>query len=768
MIRRLLVIALALVIVIGLLAPRLSADRFRPRIEKALEASLGRPVHIGEVHLSLFAGPGFTLDNVLIDDDPRFGIEPFAHVDSITARIKLSSLLSGRLEFANLRLISSGSTSFNFVKTDASGWNIQPFIERASRPSVPDIQISSGRLNFKFGATKSAFYISNADLDIYPSQKGDIVIRFSGAPARTDRTAQGFGLLTGRGSLHPSSGADRLNMFVEMERTSLSELITLFDARDIGVNGFVTARAKLAGPLEKLDITGDVNLSEIHRWDMTPVKGGGWTLKLGGLLDLRGHDLSVETVAVDNKKPPVQVKFRLSDYLGDARWAASLVLHELPALSTLELGRNLGVQLPPDIQVGGAINGVLGYSQTDGLQGELALDKAALKSARSGSLEFGEAHLRVAKNRLDLEPVEVRTDNGQTAEIEARYAMDNGELGVKIATRQMNLAELHSGAGRLLASSALPLMDSLRQGSWRGWLEFQRKDGEAASWSGEYELQNVLADVPGLAAPLRITSAAVQVDAGQVHIVRLRGHAGEMSVEGEYRYQAGAQRAHRMKLTIPEADLAELERLFLPSLTRQEGFLARTFRFRRASPPAWLENRRIEGLLTVKNLRHGDTSLGEFRARLSWNGSAVRFSNVELAHQDMEAAGKILLDLGGAAPAWRLSGHFAGVDYRGGKLDFDGDLATAGLGLDLLLNAHGEGTFNARSVQLGPDADLREIAGSYRLKTGRLQLWNLQALQGPDTLTGQGASQADGRLVLDLESGRRQIHLTGTLLPLHN
>jgi len=92
------------------------------------------------------------------------------------------------------------------------------------------------------------------------------VIRFSGAPARTDRTAQGFGLLTGRGSLHSSGGEDRLNMSVGMERTSLSELITLFDARDIGVNGFVTARAKLSGPLEKIDVTGDANLTEIHRW----------------------------------------------------------------------------------------------------------------------------------------------------------------------------------------------------------------------------------------------------------------------------------------------------------------------------------------------------------------------------------------------------------------------------------------------------------------------------------------------------------------------
>src|SRR5690242_20747529 len=80
-------------------------------------------------------------------------------------------------------------------------WNIQPLLDRTSNSnaahahSVPDIQIFDGRLNFKFGDTKSVFYISGADVDIYPNADGDVVIRFSGAPARTDRGSQAFGLL---------------------------------------------------------------------------------------------------------------------------------------------------------------------------------------------------------------------------------------------------------------------------------------------------------------------------------------------------------------------------------------------------------------------------------------------------------------------------------------------------------------------------------------------------------------------------------------------
>src|SRR5580698_74810 len=99
--RRIVLIALAAVVVAGLLAPFLRADRLRPRIQAALEAALNRPVHItSAVHLNLFTGPGFTVDDVLIDDDPAAGIEPFAHVEHMQARLRWSSLLTGNLEFS--------------------------------------------------------------------------------------------------------------------------------------------------------------------------------------------------------------------------------------------------------------------------------------------------------------------------------------------------------------------------------------------------------------------------------------------------------------------------------------------------------------------------------------------------------------------------------------------------------------------------------------------------------------------------------------------
>src|SRR5579863_7278003 len=287
---RWLVIALLVVVAFGLAAPRVSADRFRPRIQAALEAALNRPVTLGAVHLNLFSGPGFTVEDVLIDDDPAAGIEPFAHVEQMQARIRWSSLLSGNLAFSSLRL---DTPSVNVVKMRSGPWNIQPLLDRhagagaARRSTVPDIQIRAGRIDFKFGDTKSVFYISDADVDIYPNENGQVVIRFSGAPARTDQASQSFGELSARGLLQSgSNGESRLNMGVQLDRTAISELTRLFHGSDIGIHGYAFADATLDGPLSKLDITGDLNISDVHRWDLMPAPGEGWTLNYRGLLNL--------------------------------------------------------------------------------------------------------------------------------------------------------------------------------------------------------------------------------------------------------------------------------------------------------------------------------------------------------------------------------------------------------------------------------------------------------------------------------------------------
>ena len=773
--RRALWIGLLAVVTIGLLAPYLDANRMRPRIRAALEAAFNRPVQIEEVHLNLFTGPGFTVKNVLIGDDPAAGIEPFAHVEFMQARVRWLSLLRGRLAFSSLRM---DSPSVNLVKVTDGPWNIQPLLAHTSRTNaghsqdLPDIQIRDGRLNFKFGDTKSVFYISAADIDVYPNASGDVVIRFSGAPARTDRGSQNFGELSARGMLHSSPSAeDQLNLGLRLERTAISEVVRLFNGRDMGLHGFAVANARLAGPLSRLEVTGDLNITDIHRWDLMPPKGEGWTLNYRGLLSLPAHQLDLETVAPPAQVQPVAVKLRMADYLASPKWAASFNFRDLPAASLVETARHMGAPFPPGVQVDGRVNGVIGYSNVAGLEGELALDNAAVKSTHDASAEFESARVLFANNTIAFGPADVTMENGQSAVIEGLYALDNSRAALRITTRQLTIAEVESKAEHLIAAPPIPLLENLRQGTWRGSIAFERRDDDAGVWSGQYELQNAVLDIPGLATPIRFANASVEIKDGLIQISRIHARAGAVTLEGDYRYDPAAGRPHRIRLNIPELQLAELESLMLPTLRRSEGFLARTFRLRKETLPKWLLDREVEGDIHVSRLLSGDSPIGEIRARLVWDGATILLSSLDCRLDEMHSLGKLSLDLAKPSPAYHWSGAIENLEYRNGRLDLDGELETSGIAESLLLNIRSQGAFEGKDIELSPDTQVSAITGTYKITPvsgiPRLVLSGIQVEQGQDTFSGQGSSQPDGHIVLELTSGRKQLRLTGMLLPIH-
>ena len=127
-------IAVAVLLAAGIAAPYLSGNRFAPRIQAALESALGRKVELGAIHFSLFAGPGFSVDNVVIHENPAIGIEPVAYVGSLEAVPRLTSIFGGHLEFASIRL---DDASINLAKTGGPSepgcWNFEPLLNRSVR-----------------------------------------------------------------------------------------------------------------------------------------------------------------------------------------------------------------------------------------------------------------------------------------------------------------------------------------------------------------------------------------------------------------------------------------------------------------------------------------------------------------------------------------------------------------------------------------------------------------------------------------------------------
>jgi AsmA family len=762
-VRAVLVVALV-VLVAGFAAPYVDARAFRTRVQAALESSLGRTVHIGDVHYSLFSGPGFEVDDVLIDDEPRAGIEPFVHVASLKARIRLTSLFGKRLAFSTLRL---DEPTVNLVRPDSDTWNIQPFVARmiagpgGSGDSFPDIEVRSGRLNFKFGDTKSVFYISDADVDVYSRSSGELIVKFEGAPARTDRGAKVFGILSGRGTLRVGSGSENhIAMTVDMQRTSITELGHLFGMPDSGVHGEVMAQAHLSGPATHPSVAGELTVQDVHRWDLSsPANGEAWTVAWRGAVDLRSQRIEIETESPPNQAAMVAVKLTAADYLSKPRWEVTAALNGLPAASLLGTVRHMGLPLPDAVTVQGTVNGTISYSKDRGLAGQLALADASITVPTVGSARMENAQASVLGGQVAFGPATVTLDDGQSADVLANWDSTVPAVKVDVETRGVSIAQLHSAASTFLGNGSVPLLDAATGGVLRGSLQYEQKGDDPGTWAGQYTVQNTEFEVDGLAVPLRVASANITTGPDELSVTKLRGRAGKIQFDADYRSGPRPSVPARLRLAIGDADLDELERVLMPTLRRPESLLTR-LRLRRAVAPAWLRERNIDGAIQVKSLAFGDTLLGSLRGGLRWAGTAVAFHDLAWALVNASGTAEMTVALAGPTPQYHLAGRLEDIAWRDGGLDVEGTLDTSGAGIDLLANARLEGTFAARDATVAPEVTFDEISGSYRFVAAvvpRLTLERVQARQDRDTLTGQGFSQPDGRITLDLSSGRRQI-----------
>ena len=758
---------IAALALLAAVVPYLPTDVLRPGIERALERELGRKVDVGGISLTFFPGPlprpGLTLDRVTIHEDPRAGIEPLAYVESLGASLRVLSLFQRKLEFSSLNL---SDATINIVKTDAGPWNFQFLLENTPADSkrIPSIRMRSGRVNFKFGDTKSVFYFNDADLDVTPAQDGSMELRFGGAPSRTDRSAQQFGRFFVRGTAAPDSR--RLDLKVELERSPLEETLRWMDSRGFDLHGTVALEAQLSGPPSHLDVAGQIQLADVHRWDRISDEVGAMKLGFGGSLDVRGEHLDLQTTA-DRSVSPLVIRFRSWDFLNTPHWDAGVDLQQVPLAAMLAVCRHMGATFPENLSAQGSVSGSVAYNEPQGIQGRVVVRDASLTVPNETPLEAPVATIDIAGRSISLEPASIHIGEKQSAEIEGSYDLDEPHsLDLKITTRGLSVASMRS-----FGLEAIPLLQQTPQGAWRGWARYYGGD-----WSGESELQNARIEVNGLADPVLIRSASVSLNGKRVAVNRLQAEAGDIAFTGSYRWDTGSEpsdklRTDKFDLKIDEADVAELSRLLAPALLREGSFLARTLRLGANAPvPAWLKAIRTEGTLSVGSLTAGDLRLSGITAQVKWNGLKVQLTRLAGSSDPAEFSGDLGADLSAGTPRYHFDGKVASIAYKGGQLDLEGTLDAEGASVDVLDSAHAEGTLQGRSILFAPDTEFRSVAARFEMQgagpASRWKLSNVEVNQSGESLAGTGSSQADGKLILELLNRGKPLRYIGTLFTL--
>ncbi len=776
-------LALLALLLAGLAAPWIEAERFSGSIKAALESSLGRKVEFEKAYFTVFSGPGFSLQNVTIGEDPRYGLEPFAYVPDLEARLRLDKLLFGQLRFSSLRLVDP---SLNLVKLADGTWNVVALLQKLSAPRrtplnfFPSFEVSNGRVNFKLGTRKTTLYISESELSIYPERSGKVYFRFSGSPARTDRAGMGFGHFRGDVNWFLNSSRvqpNQLEAELYLDPSNLSELTTLVEGHDVGVHGTLSSQLHIRGPLNALQVVGDLRLDDVHRWDLLPARGEDWTVRYAGNLDLLMQRLDLKTVSPQKGQvAPVTLQLRVNDFLTHASSSVLAELNAAPVQDLLPLAIRMGLSLPNDADLRGSLNGAIGYTSGTGWAGGFTITNAQAILPGAPVMRAAAANVTVFGDHARFDPAIIEAGGGGTLKLGGDYFFLQPRADATLSAVDVPVKELKSFASSWFGGPEA--LSALRDGDITGRFSYSNTpgglnssgDSAPAIWSGQFELDDATLAVPGVGVPLEHARGKASFGASSFELDHLTAILGSRAVHAAYRYNLLARHPEHLRVEFPTADLSELQAVFA-SDKRNAGLWARLGFLRRSlgiNPlPTWLTARNLEGDLLVDRLSAEDQPLGALHTHFLWQGANLELTDLalNLLHGRISAHGAV--DLGSYIPRWQFSASAFDYPWGGGSLSAEGKFSSAGAGKDLLRNLAAQGSFAGQDLALSPNDNFEDVSGLFRFSFADgwpdLRLSEIQAMQNGDRWIGEGSTQSDGKLLVDLVHEGRQVHFVSSL-----
>lgn len=766
--RRYWLLAILALLAVAFYVPRISAGGYRESVRAALEKGLGRHVELSDVRFRLLPTPGMTVTNVIIGEDPSIGAEPFAYVNTMVAVPRITSLFGGPLAFASIDL---GDASVNLTRVDKAqtgvNWNFATLLRRETLAAFPSVHMSGGRINFKFGDTKSLFYLLNTDVDLWPpdSAQGAWTLRVHADPARTDRPqGNGFGSFVARGQWLPRNNTTILD--VKLEQSELGDILTLFNGSDTGIHGGVSGDAHLSGPMNRIGIAGRLSLADLHGWNQSPPGGSPWRFAIGGVIDVPGQTIDLNAHAA-GAPSPLDVRYRVADYLRRPRWGVTVNVNRFPLAPVPEIARNLGFPVPADFKLDGAVNGAVGYSLPAGaprMDGAMSLSNVTFTVAGAPPLHMPGAEVHFSGSTVALDATTVANESKETAAIAGSWDAGTNKLDVQLSSDGMSIGSLR----RQISVTGIPLLGKATSGMWKGALRYRgNPSGNDSGWSGGLNLQD--ADIPfeAFSEPLHVVSADATIDGAGLSLKRVNLSIGGINVQAEYRYEARAPRPHRFRITVPEASGAALEKVLMPTL-RRGNFLTYAFNFGRVPEPDWLRNMKADGSVQAEMFDLDGGQFSRLRAHVVWEGTDVRLDALETQLGDAAFKGSAKIRLAGRQPRYEVAGKLAGFAWRGGTIGADGTLTTFGTGAALLSNMRAQGTFDGRAIELSGDDAYDSVTGNFvwawDARNPKLKLPQLMMKSGDETYLGSADMDDNGQLVLKVSDGTRRIQAAGAIL----
>jgi uncharacterized protein involved in outer membrane biogenesis len=409
-----------LLIVGGIVALKLilTGDRLRAMILPRVEASLGRPVAVGDVSFSLFPSLGITLDSLQIMNPPkgRFSGTPLLLLERGVVDVRLMPLLKGSVEVTTLSLKGPRL----WLETDSAGnanyTMAEPAGGGAARPdtgasafsghvSVPEIRIVDGTIEYVNLQSGSAMGLDDVDLTLSADipEGGSIVdTRISGTaggfrygPRKSpliqglplgleqrlvyyraaDSLALGSGAVTLRrmqlstsGSVARASADQYYDLKISGDRLTVADLLSLIppeymkQAAGMDAGGDVQAVMHIVGTVTDSTlpaVTGTVRVNNgMIKYTQLPKAITGIALSASFERSGAKEEFVVDRFSARMGSNPIDARLRVVDFDDPAialNVRGSLNLSELPQYYPVEQGTEVSGFLSADVDIAGTV-----------------------------------------------------------------------------------------------------------------------------------------------------------------------------------------------------------------------------------------------------------------------------------------------------------------------------------------------------------------------------------------------------------------------------
>lgn len=704
--RRVVVAAAVLMLLLFVLRP--GAYRLKSRIAGSIGNALGRPVEIGNVHLRLLPRPGFDLDNLVVHEDAAFGAEPMLRAAEVTADLRLTSLAHGRLEIARLDL---NEPSLNLVRGENGRWNLEALLERTAhmplaptakgrseaRPAFPYIAASSGRINFKLGQEKKAYALTNADFALWQDSENTWGVRLKAQPFRTDLNLSDTGTLRVNGTWQraPTLRETPLQFSLEWDRPQLGQLTKFLTGNDQGWRGAVQLDATLAGTPAKLKVSGDAEVRDFRRYDIS----GSDALRLAAHCDGQYSSVDHAVHEVLCRGPVGSGAVVLKGDVGmPGRHAYDLILtaENLPAGALVALAQRAKPDLLQDLAATGNVDGSFSLRE----------NRAAGQDARfEGRGEVSKLRLVSAGNKVELDPPSIPfvlsaggagdtrpkmlkktaggarfpsgphvefgpfpVGSGRAAPPVARGWMNASGYSVSLVgeaevARTLRLARLFRLPTLATNAEGAAQIDLQIAGSWRSG---EAGAVESPQVSGTAKLRNVHVEVRGVDGPTEIASADVELGADQVRVARLSAIAAHAVWTGSLELPRGCGIPGgclvRFNLNTNEVGVGELARWVSPQRQQRAWYRLLTPDDKTVAP--LLASLHASGKVTARRLLLRNFTATQVSASVSVENGMLQIADLRADLLGGKHRGEWQVDLGAKLPVYSGSGTLTGISLE--------------------------------------------------------------------------------------------------------